>query len=29
MNYEKNQDLLFNLIKDKGVLKQDVFNNIY
>jgi len=28
MNYEKNQDLLFNLIKDKGVLKQDVFNNI-
>jgi len=28
MDFNKNQDLLFNLIKDKGVLKQDVFNNI-
>ena len=28
MDYNKNQDLLFNLIKDKGVLKQDVFSNI-
>ena len=28
MDYQKNQDLLFNLIKDKGVLKQDVFSNI-
>jgi len=28
MDYIKNQDLLFNLIKDKGVLKQDVFSNI-
>jgi len=28
MDYKKNQDLLFNLIKDKGVLKQDVFSNI-
>jgi hypothetical protein len=28
MDYHKNQDLLFNLIKDKGVLKQDVFSNI-
>ena len=28
MDYNKNQELLFNLIKDKGVLKQDVFSNI-
>jgi hypothetical protein len=28
MDYNKNQDLLFNLIKDKGVLKQDVYSNI-
>ena len=28
MDYQKNQDLLFNLIKDKAVLKQDVFSNI-
>ena len=28
MDYKKNQDLLFNLIKDKSVLKQDVFSNI-
>ena len=28
MDYQKNQDLLFNLKKDKGVLKQDVFSNI-
>ena len=28
MDYQKNQDLLFNLIIDKGVLKQDVFSNI-
>ena len=28
MDYNKNQDLLFELIKDKSVLKQDVFNNI-
>ena len=28
MDYQKNQDLLFNLIKEKGVLKQDVFSNI-
>ena len=28
MDYQKNQDLIFNLIKDKGVLKQDVFSNI-
>ena len=28
MDYKKNQDLLFNLIKEKGVLKQDVFSNI-
>ena len=28
MTYQKNQDLLFELIKDKGILKQDVFNNI-
>jgi len=28
MDYQKNQDLLFNLIKDKVVLKQDVFSNI-
>ena len=28
MDYQKNQDLLFNLIKDKGILKQDVFSNI-
>ena len=28
MDYKKNQELLFNLIKDKSVLKQDVFSNI-
>ena len=28
MDYNKNQDLLFDLIKDKGILKQDVFSNI-
>ncbi|MDB9990122.1 hypothetical protein OAD79_01615 [Flavobacteriales bacterium] len=28
MDYKKNQDLLLNLIKDKSVLKQDVFSNI-
>ena len=28
MDYQKNQDLIFNLIRDKGVLKQDVFSNI-
>ena len=28
MDYNKNQDLLFDLIQDKGVLKQDVFSNI-
>ena len=28
MDYKKNQDLLFNLIKDKSVLKQDIFSNI-
>jgi hypothetical protein len=28
MDHNKNQDLLFELIKDKSVLKQDVFNNI-
>ena len=28
MDYNKNQELLFNLIKEKGVLKQDVFSNI-
>ena len=28
MAYQKNQDLLFEIIKDKGILKQDVFNNI-
>ena len=28
MDYQKNQDLLFNLIKDKSVLKQDIFSNI-
>ena len=28
MTYQKNQDLLFEIIKDKGILKQDVFNNI-
>ena len=28
MDYKKNQDLIFNLIRDKGVLKQDVFSNI-
>jgi len=28
MDYQKNQDLLFEVIKDKGVLKQDVFSNI-
>ena len=28
MDYKKNQDLLFNLIKDKSVLKQDVFSNV-
>ena len=28
MDYQKNQELLFNLIKEKSVLKQDVFSNI-
>ena len=28
MDHSKNQDLLFDLIKEKSVLKQDVFNNI-
>ena len=28
MDYQKNQELLFNLVKEKGVLKQDVFSNI-
>ena len=28
MDYNKNQELLFNLIKEKGILKQDVFSNI-
>ena len=28
MDYKKTQDLLFNLIKDKIVLKPDVFSNI-
>lgn len=28
MDYQKNQDLIFNLIRDKGILKQDVFSNI-
>ena len=28
MDYKKNQDLLLNLIKEKSVLKQDVFSNI-
>jgi len=28
MDYQKNQELLFNLVKEKSVLKQDVFSNI-
>ena len=28
MDYQKIQELLFNLVKEKSVLKQDVFSNI-
>ena len=28
MNHKESQDLMFNIVRDKSVLKQDVFNNI-
>ena len=28
MNHKESQELMFNLVKEKSVLKQDVFNNI-
>lgn len=28
MNHKESQDLMFNVVRDKSVLKQDVFNNI-